>query len=84
MWEGLSGEEPGVDLEVPAKAHWRMSGEFCSRFWEDSAWCRDLMMRISMKWEPCDVRTIVEVGSEGSFGGYENYLAASAVWEDGD
>ena len=27
-----------------------------------------------MKWEPWDVRTMVEVGSEGSFGGCWTYL----------
>ena len=58
--------------DVPAKAHWRIEGEFCSREGsEDSAWCADLRMRMSMKWEFREVRTIVEVGSEGASGGCE-------------
>lgn len=56
-------------LDVPAKAHCRMEGEFCSRCWEDSDWWADLWIRMSMKWELREVRTIVEVGSVGSAGG---------------
>lgn len=37
-----------------------------------------------MNWEPWDVSTMVEVGSEASFGGCENYLAVRIAWGDGD
>ena len=50
VWLDFSDDEAGVTFDVPAKAHWRIEGEFVSRFGsEDSDWWADLRMRMSMK-----------------------------------